>query len=75
MKFGFLREKSIFAAFKTQVSPEEIIAIIHEASADNISYKQDAPKKNSEVKIKGLMYQKIDKNTGKTKFKSGGNAL
>ena len=52
MKFGFLREKSIFAAFKTQAPPEEIMAVIHEASADNISYKQYAPKKIAKAQLK-----------------------
>ncbi len=75
MKFGFLGEKSIFAAFKRQVPSEEIMAIIHEASANNISYKYYAPKENNKGEIKGIMYRKIDNNTGKTKFKSGSNAL
>jgi len=47
----------------------------HEASVNPVNYKYYAPKENSEGKIKGVMYEKIDKNTGETKLKSGSNAL
>lgn len=47
----------------------------HEASVNEVNYKYYAPKENSEGKIKGVMYEKYDKNTGETKLKSGSNAL
>jgi hypothetical protein len=47
----------------------------HEASVNPVNYTYYAPKANSEGKIKGVMYEKIDKNTGETKLKSGSNAL
>ena len=47
----------------------------HEASVNEVKYEYYAPKENSEGKIKGVMYEKYDKNTGETKLKSGSNAL
>ncbi len=49
--------------------------ITYEASVNEVKYKYYAPKKNSEEKIKGVMYKKVDKKTGEKKFKSGSNAL
>lgn len=44
---------------------------IHRASSENINYKYHEPKPNNKGNIKGLMYQKVDKNTGEMKLKSG----
>jgi len=49
--------------------------IFHEASVKSVSHKYYEPKENNKGAIKGIMYEKIDKNTGNVKFKSGSNAL
>ena len=49
------------------------MAIIHEESAHNISYEYYAPKENNKGNIKGIICQKNEKNSGKTKFKSRSN--
>lgn len=48
---------------------------IHNATIDKVSYKYYEPKPNNKGAIKGIMYEKTDKKTGDTKFKSGSNAL
>jgi len=52
-----------------------MMRIFHEASVKSVSHKYYEPKENNKGAIKGIMYEKIDKNTGGTKFKSGSNAL
>jgi hypothetical protein len=48
---------------------------VHEASVNNVNYKYHQPKENNKDAIKGIMYEKIDKNTNDAKLKSGSNAL
>jgi hypothetical protein len=51
------------------------MTIPHKVSDDNVAYTYYEPKASNKGSIKGVMYEKIDKNTGGTKFKSGSNAL
>jgi hypothetical protein len=51
------------------------MAEIYKASSGSINYKYQEPKPNKKGQLKGIMYEKIDKNTGDVKFKSGSNAL
>lgn len=51
------------------------MATIYKASVNNVNYKYHEPKENNKGAIKGIMYEKIDKNTGDVRIKSGSNAL
>ena len=48
---------------------------VPEASVNPVDYKYYEPKENSAGAIKGVIYEKYDKKTGKTKLKNGSNAL
>jgi hypothetical protein len=51
------------------------MATIYKASVNHVNYKYHEPKENNKGAIKGIMYEKIDKNTGDVRIKSGSNAL
>lgn len=47
------------------------MANIHSATSEKINYKYHEPKSNKNGQIKGIMYTKVDKDTGEIKLKSG----
>jgi hypothetical protein len=47
------------------------MATIHTAISGTVSYKYHEPKPNNKGLIKGIMYEKVDKNTGEVKLKNG----
>jgi hypothetical protein len=47
------------------------MAKIHNTNIEGVNYKYHEAKPNKNGQIKGLMYTKVDKDTGKVKLKSG----
>jgi hypothetical protein len=48
---------------------------VHKASSENVNYEYHQPKSDKKGSINGIMYQKVDKDTGKTKLINGSGFL